>query len=462
MTTRNSSAETAPAATRAAGAMAGAEQLLHAIRSRASTAEAEATVQHGTSALTRFANGFVHQNVAEELSHVLVRVALDRQVATARLDGPTDPDSLGRLADRVLEAARVRPADPEWPGLTPPAPPPAVDHWDDATALATPDDRAAIVAAFIAASRGLETAGACSTDAVVAAYANTEGQQLAGRTTWASLDGIARTATSDGSGRHASVSVGDIDGRLVGERAARKARDGEGAEDIEPGRYEVILEPQAVANVLQFLFVYGFNGRPVEEGRSFVRIGDAQFDPSVTLRDDVTDAGTVGLAFDAEGTPKRSVNVVSAGVTRGVLHTRRTALAAGTDSTGNAVEGGEQWGALPGNPVLDAGVASDAELIAGVERGLLVTDFWYTRILDPRTQVVTGLTRNGVWLIEEGRIARPVSNLRFTQSFVEALGPGQVRAVSAARALVPGGMESFHLVPSLHLASWNFTGGAKG
>src|SRR5215212_4399534 len=159
MTTRNSSAETAPAATSAAGAMAAAEQLLHAIRSRASTAEAEATVQQGTSALTRFANGFVHQNVAEELSHVLVRVALDRLVATARLDGPTDRDGLARLADRVLEAARVRPTDAEWPGLTPPAPPPAVDHWDDATALATPDDRAAIVAAFVAASRGLETAG---------------------------------------------------------------------------------------------------------------------------------------------------------------------------------------------------------------------------------------------------------------------------------------------------------------
>jgi len=93
---------------------------------------------------------------------------------------------------------------------------------------------------------------------------------------------------------------------------------------------------------------------------------------------------------------------------------------------------------------------------------VLVTDFWYTRILDPRTQVVTGLTRNGVWLIENGRIVRPVTNLRFTQSFLDAIGPEAVRGISSERALLLGGWDSIYLVPSLHLASWNFTGGAKG
>jgi predicted Zn-dependent protease len=111
--------------------------------------------------------------------------------------------------------------------------------------------------------------------------------------------------------------------------------------------------------------------------------------------------------------------------------------------------------------VLAPGDQSDEELIAGIGRGLLVTDFWYVRILDPKTQVVTGLTRNGVWLIENGRILRPVSNLRFTQSYLEALGPGNVRGVGRQRALIPG-YEGDPLVPSVRLASWNFTGGAKG
>jgi predicted Zn-dependent protease len=171
-----------------------------------------------------------------------------------------------------------------------------------------------------------------------------------------------------------------------------------------------------------------------------------------------------GVGFDAEGTPKRRVELVRAGVTSGLIHDRRTAKALGTESTGNAVAGAGPFGALPANLVLEAGSASEDELVDRVERGLLVTDFWYTRILDPRTQVVTGLTRNGVWLIENGRIQRPVTNLRFTQSFLDALGPGQVRGVGSDLTLVGGAVFGIgaYVVPSLHLASWNFTGGAKG
>jgi predicted Zn-dependent protease len=154
--------------------------------------------------------------------------------------------------------------------------------------------------------------------------------------------------------------------------------------------------------------------------------------------------------------------VVDAGVTRAVLHTRRTAARAGARSTGHAEEAAEEWGALPSNTVLVGGSLTRDELIGRVGRGLLVTDFWYTRILDPRTQVVTGLTRNGVWLIEDGKLSRPVRNLRFTQSFVEALAPGAVLGVGSDQALGTADFGGYALVPSLHLASWNFTGGARG
>jgi predicted Zn-dependent protease len=441
---------------------AAAERVLELVRARAGDAEAEITVQRGTSALTRFANSFIHQNVAEETSHLTLRVAIDGRTATARLDGPADGETLKRLVDGALESARIRPVDPDWPGVAPVAAAPIVEHWDEATAAAAPDDRARLVADFVAAAGGLETAGACSTSETVAAFANSLGQRLTGRTTRASLDGIARTGSSDGSGRASSVTIADLDGRLVGERAARKARESRNATDLEPGRYEVVLEPQCVSNMLQFLFVYGFNGRAVEEDRSFVRLDEAQFDPSITLCDDAADPATVGLGFDAEGTPKRRTAVVDGGMTSAVLHNRRTARKAGTQSTGNAVEDGDQWGALPNNPTLAPGDRSDEELIGGVGRGLLVTDFWYVRILDPKTQVVTGLTRNGVWLVEDGRMVRPVSNLRFTQSYLDALGPGAVRGIGRERALISGGFDGVHLVPSIHLASWNFTGGAKG
>ncbi|MDQ3447569.1 MAG: TldD/PmbA family protein [Chloroflexota bacterium] len=439
-----------------------ADQVIEMVRAAAPSAEAEVTVRTGTEALTRFAGSFIHQNVSEEKSHLALRVSLDGRTTAARLDGQPHADALSRLIDGALEAARLLSPDPDWPGLAPAAEAPDVGHWDEATATASPEDRAHLVAEFVAAGEGLETAGSCVTDATIVAFANSTGQRLSGRTTLASLDGIARTGSSDGSARAAAAGLTALDGRALGEQAARKARDGAEATDLAPGRYEVVLEPSCVANLLTFLFVYGFNGRAVEEGRSFVALGETQFDPAITIRDDAAHPDTVGVAFDAEGTPKRPLDVVRGGVTASLLHTRRTAAKAGTESTGHAVEGATEWGALPENIVLEAGKRSPQELVGSMERGLLVTDFWYTRILDPRTQVVTGLTRNGVWLVEDGRIVRPVSNLRFTQSFLEALAPGAVRDVGSDHSLLTGGFGGMFLAPSLHLASWNFTGGAKG
>lgn len=439
-----------------------ADHVISLVRERAADAEVEVTVRQGTEALTRFATGFIHQNVASDVNHVVIRVALDGRNASTSVDGPADDETLGRAIDGVLDAARVRPPDPEWPGLASPEAAPDVDHWDEATAEASPDERAQRVREFVDAAAGLETAGFCSTMAIRLAFANSAGQRLTGRGTAAVVDGIARTSTADGSGRAGSVRLGDLDGGAIGGRAARKARDASNPTDLEPGRYEVILEPDCVANILSFLLVAGFNAKAVEEGRSFAKVGEAQFDRSIVLREDVTDPDTSGIAFDIEGTPKRPFDLVRDGITSGLLHTRRTAKAARTRSTGHAVEGGAAWGALGANLIVDAGRKSTDDLVAGVERGVLVTDFWYTRILDPRTQVVTGLTRNGVWLIEDGKIVRPVTNLRFTQSFLDALGPGAVRGISSERALLLGGWDSIYLVPSLHLASWNFTGGAKG
>lgn len=442
-----------------------ADQLLDAcdrvLRRVGDAAEAEITVASGTDALTRFATSFIHQNVADAVSRIHLRVALDGHVAEA-FGNQTDDDALERLVRSATEAARLRPPDPGWPGLTPPSPTPEVEHWDDATASADPAARAQRVSAFVSAAGGLETAGFCATEGTTIAFANSAGQRVAGRTTTATLDGIARTPTSDGSARAASVRLSDLDGAAAGEEATRRARTSADPTNIEPGRYEVVLSPSCVANVLGMLAIYGFNGRAVDEGRSFAKVGEAQFDPAITLVDDIAHPMTAGVPFDAEGTPKRRAELVTAGVTSGLVHDRRTAKALGAESTGHAVEGAGAWGALPSNLVLEPGERPEDELVASMERGLLVTDLWYTRILDPRTMVVTGLTRNGVWLVENGRVSRPVSNLRFTQSYFEALGPGAVRAVGSDAELVPGIFGGTWAVPSLHLASWNFTGGAKG
>ena len=402
--------------------------------------------------------------MVDEVSHVLLRIALDGRTASSSLDGPTDDEGLARLVDNVIAAARVAPKDQGWPGVTAATDGVDVDHWDEATAAATPDERAARVRAFVDAAGGLETAGACSTEAIQAAFANSAGHTATGRATEATIDGIARTATADGAGRSTSARLGDIDGAAAGREAAERARAASDPVDLDPGRYAVILGPSAVADVFTFLLVHGFNAKAVEEGRSFVRLGEQQFDESISLRDDVGDAGDdrsrlrrrghapppgrprdgrrlardPAHAADGEGGRRRCTEHRPRG------RRRRSVRGAGCERRGPGGDRGE-----------------DA-LIAGVERGVYVVDFWYTRILDPRTQVVTGLTRNGVWLIEDGRFARPIKNLRFTQSYAEALAPGAVRAVGRDAELLPGDFNSNLLVPSLHLASWNFTGGAKG
>jgi predicted Zn-dependent protease len=220
--------------------------------------------------------------------------------------------------------------------------------------------------------------------------------------------------------------------------------------------YEVVLSPSCLANMLQFLGYAGFNAKAHLDGTSFVHLGEAQFDRSVSIWDDATDPRSLGLPYDNEGTPKRRVDLVVDGVTTSLVHDRRTAKLAGTESTGHGT-GQESAGAYPSNLFFGEGASSVNDLIGGVERGLAVYDFWYTRILDPKTQVVTGLTRNGVFLIEDGKLGPAVRNLRFTQSFVAALGPGKVTGVGNDGQLVNG----MH-VPSVRLASWNFTGGAKG
>lgn len=418
-------------------------------------AEALVVSTSGVTALTRFANSVIHQNVAEDSATTYVKLVVDGRAAAATTT-QRDPEALTRLVERALEAARLRPPDPDWPGVAPAAPPVDVEHWDDDTADASPDDRAAVVKAFVDAGAGLEAAGYCSTTGVHVATATSAGQRLTGRHTSATINGIHRTGTSDAAAAATAVRLADLDGAAEGAAAAGRARASAEAIDLDPGPYEVVLSPSCLANMLQFLGSSGFNAKSHADGTSFVHLGEQQFDAAVSLRDDAADPRALGLLFDSEGTPKRRVDLVVDGVSTALVHDRRTAAKAGTRSTGHGV-GIETAGAYPSNLFFEQGTGTADDLVARMERGLVVHDFWYTRILDPKTQVVTGLTRNGVFLVEDGRIGPAVRNLRFTQSFVSALGPGKVKAI-AGDARVVGGMH----VPTVHLASWNFTGGAKG
>lgn len=442
-----------------------AAQVVELVGKSNPAAVAAVTVSRTSLALTRFAESFIHQNVADESDRVALQIHVDGRTASATTNR-TSPEALSALVSSVLAAIAMCPVDSRWAGLTPPAGVHSAGNWDEATGTADPDARARAVRAFVDAATGLACAGYCQTLSMQAAFANSAGQAVTGRSTQASMDAIARTGRSDGAARTASCALSEVDGAALGAAAAAKARAGEEQVELDPGRYEVVLEPGAVSDLVAGLFWHGLNGKAVVEGRSFAQLGEQQFDPAVSMWDDSTDERATGLPFDAEGTPKHRVDLVTDGVTTGIPHDRRTAAACGAETTGHAVAGGQQLGAFPNDVRLAAGSAEG--LVAEVERGLLISDLWYTRALDPKTLVYTGLTRNGVWLIEDGRLGAAVSTLRFTQSYVDALRPGAVLGVSRATespptiiAPVAWGCGSL-VVPSLRLASWNITGGAAG
>ncbi len=442
-----------------------AARVLDLVATAHRSAEAAVTVSDQALALTRFAESFIHQNVADESTRVVLQVHVDGRTASASTNRTT-PQALSALVSAVLTAAGLSRVDAGWAGLSPARPGPGQGNWDEPTAAASAEARATAVKSFVDGAGGLACAGYCQTMRVQAAFANSAGQAVSGRCTQASLDAIARTGRSDGAARTGAVSLSEVDSHALGAAAAAKARAGVEQVDLDPGRYEVVLEPGAVSDLVSGLLWQGLNGKAVVEDRSFARLGQQQFDAAISLWDDSLDSRATGLPFDAEGTPKRRLDLVTEGVTTGIPHDRRTAAAAGTESTGHAVEGGERFGALPSDVRLAAGTIED--LVADVERGLLVSDFWYTRALDPKTLVYTGLTRNGGWLIEDGRLGSAVSTLRFTQSYVDALAPGAVLGVSRAtqsspRAIAPVAWGSSSLiVPAVRLASWNVTGGATG
>jgi predicted Zn-dependent protease len=425
-------------------------------------AEAEITVGTGRNALTRFANSFIHQNVAEDKQWARLKLVVDGRAATGSTNR-LDRDSLVRLVDETLEVTRLRPVDPDWPGLAPPTAWLTLedDRYDPRTEKSEPETRAQVVKDFVDEGGGeTRAAGYCATKGWDVYFANNLQHRAGGRASSAAVDAIHRTPTSDSRGWQFAPSIADIDGAAAGRLAAERARAAANPVDLEPGKYEVVLEPACVADLMDFL-ADGFNAKTYSEGRSWVKPKAALLDESIDIWDDVNDPRSIGVSFDAEGTPKAQRVLVRAGVCRALVHDRRTAKRTGTRSSGHAVAGGEVSGPMPTNLFLAGGDQSPDELIADVERGLLVTDFWYTRILDPKTQVVTGLTRNGTFLIEKGRITGAVRNLRFTQSYVEALGPGNVLGLGDDARLYQmwGGWAH---VPSLRLAGWNFTGGAKG
>jgi len=442
---------------RAADALALAEATLARAMQEGVT-EAEAVVMAEDSSLTRFANSEIHQNVAERNLLINLRVVVGKRVGVAS-SGRADAEGLRRLAKEAVAIARVVEELEDWGGL--PGPSEIRDvpaGYSQGTAGASPEFRADAVRAVIAAAdgAGVTAYGSFATGTESTAVANSNGALAHGTRTTSQL--ITVSMGPDGGTGYAEAAAVDataIDAAALGREAADKARATGKAVAVEAGDYPVVLEEYAVVDILDMLAYLGFSALAVQEGRSFFEPGRRVGSDLVTLTDDGYDPAGLPMWFDFEGVAKQRVPLVEAGICRNVVYDSQTAARDGATSTGHGLPAPNSYGPFPLNMVMSAGTSSREELIGGLDRGLLVTRFHYTNPVHPKLAIVTGMTRDGTFLVEGGRIVGPVRNLRYTQSYLDALA-GTI-AVGRERKTLRGFLGGV-VVPAIRIDGWTFTG----
>lgn len=425
----------------------------------ASSADQTEVVAIGTdSSLTRFANSGIHQNVAERDIQIRVRAIVGKRSGVATTNDLSD-GSLARLVERALAAARHQPDDPDLPDLPGPLPIEPVASYSQVTADCSPEQRARMIAPVcrLANEAGLRASGACTTETSEIGIANSRGVL---RHEFRSHANVLTVVLDDEGSGYAELSARDvdaIDAEALGREAVEKAVRSRGAIRVEPGEYPVVLEEYAVGEALLYLSFMGFGALALQEGTSFLRgrLGQQIVDPRITVRDDARDPTGLPASFDYEGVPCQRVDLIANGVGAGVVYDTRTAARDGKRSTGHGLPAPSTFGAWPSHLAMAGGDTPKADLAKGIERGLWVTRFNYVNVVKSDQAVLTGLTKDGTFLIEHGEVTRPVKNLRFTQGVLDAWS--DLGALGAETRLLDG-WGGVVRAPAMRLGRFRFTG----
>jgi len=461
-----------------------ASAIFDKLRKYSSADEVELLVSGGRSSLTRFANNAIHQNVAEESHGLSLRVSVEVGAAkggrTARAStNKLDDDSLRRLVQTAETLLRMQQADPEL--LPMPTPSEAAEgefvgdgvvrrHFES-TASINAADRADVVSGIVDVARksSLTTAGIYATSEFSEGLFNSRGVAKWHEQTSAEVSITMMGDTSSGWQKANSPDAGNLQPVKLAAVAAEKTVRSADPIELPPGKYTVILEPAAVLDIVGFMF-WDFSGSALLEQRSFLndRVGTELFGENVTIEDDVYHPLQTGAAFDGEGMTRRRLKLVDRGVVRDLAYSRGAArkmrqsqLAdkVGTlRPTGHGFMLPNEMGEAPLNIVFfgaDAGSVQTVEqMVASTERAILVTRLWYIREVDPYEKILTGMTRDGTFLVENGKVQAGVRNFRFNQSLVQLL-----RSVDSLGAAVrASGEESIDMVvPPVTVRDFNFT-----
>ena len=438
------------------------DELLELARAGLKASGADQTqvrILNSDSAVTRFAGSKIHQNTFQREANVVVTARMGQSEGRA-VTNRLDKDGIVAAAKQASETAALSEANPDLADFNdgPQEYSFQVDFYE-ATAASTPEDRAKKVIQGFEASddAAFSASGTLSTSQLNFVVANSNGIEAAYNTTFAKYTVMYTGPDSSGYSEQSSRNIGDIDIEACAVRALATAkRSANPRRDIPAGRYTVILNAECVSTLLNFLGWLGFSGKAYVEGSSCFtgKLGEPVCAPEITVIDDPLDPRTLGVPCDAAGVAKQRLSLIESGVVRAVAHDTNSARRAGTVTTGH--DNGSNF-PVPTNIVLMPGNQTREDLIASVEHGILVSRFHYTNVVDPMATVLTGMTRDGTFLIENGEVTSGLTNFRFTNSILAALS--NVQAMETEQILVSPFWGSSALVPaSVRVDNFNFSG----
>ncbi len=431
------------------------ERIIRQVLGYSQADETEVVFFGQSSQLTRFANNHIHQHVAETNTQISVRVVQGKKIGVASTN-ELEPDALQRTVERALTIAHFQRDNADYVGLPGPAPVRTADSYRAATADAAPERRADGVGTICrrATDNGLIASGSFSSSVNEIGIGNSHGIWTYAPGTVANLSTVIMGDSGSGYADRTSMDIDEIDADAVGAEAVEKAIRSRNPASIPAGAYDVVLEEYAVADLLDYMAFLGFGALSVQEGRSFMRLGEPITGPNITIVDDAHDPRNMPLAFDFEGVPKQTVELIKNGVAAQVVYDSYTAgREPGKQNTGHALPAPNTYGPLPLNLRLEPGTTPKADLAKDIERGLWITRLHYVNVVHPVQTILTGMTRDGTFLIENGEVKGPVRNLRFTQSVLEAFMHAELSDTLKLQRGFVGGT----LAPAARLRGFNFS-----
>ena len=441
-----------------------AMQLLGKIVKESPADQTEVVLLTEDSSLTRFANSSVHQHVAEKNEILILRVVLDKRIAVLTTNILTR-SSVKDLLKRAISLVKIQQPNEEFISLPGPQTIPEINTFSKNIERLTPNKKVKMIKDLfkMVKERGLKTSGAFSHGAVELAVVNSLGIEAYQRYSDLLFHLIVEDEKGSGYASFVSRDPDQLDTHALAQEAIGKVTKREPVQSG-PGEYEVILEPYAVSELLSFLGYLGFHALAVQEGRSFFcnEFGKKMVSEKVTIHDDGLDPEGLQIPFDFEGVPKQKVVFFEEGVAKNVTYDSFTGGRERKTSTGHGLIAPNTEGPIPINVLMKAGESSLEEMVQSVRKGIYITRFHYTNVVEPMKAVLTGMTRDGTFLIEEGEIKRPVQNLRFTESVLRALS--RVSAVSKERKICSeGAVYSRRFItgvvaPAIKIEGFNFSG----